>query len=32
MNHVAVLTFRDGTQQIKTVKEIMSIGRELLFL
>jgi len=28
MNHVAVLTFRDGTQQLKTVKEIMSIGRE----
>jgi len=28
MNKIAVLTYRDGTQQLKTIKEIMSIGRE----
>ena len=28
MNKIAVLTYRDGTQQLKTIREIMSIGRE----
>lgn len=28
MNKVAVLTYRDGTQGLKTLKEIMSIGKE----
>ena len=28
MNKIAVLTYKDGTQQLKTLREIASIGRE----
>lgn len=28
MNKIAVLTYRDGTQQLKTLREIATIGRE----
>ena len=28
MNKIAVLTYHDGTQGLKTLKEIFSIGKE----
>lgn len=28
MNKVAVLTYHDGTQQLKTLKDIFTIGKE----
>jgi len=28
MNKVAVVTYRDGTQGLKTLRELMNIGRE----